>query len=120
MGRKLRELTENEVTFTFELEPDETPFEGNVLASGDDEADREQEAWTRDELDRGNVAAWCVAIVRVTWKEYGACDVLGGCSYRSERELWADLAGTMKSEALDRLNETVRSHAQTLLSLVDS
>lgn len=90
------------------IEPEDIPFEGNVMASGDPEVDREQEEWVRNALDRGNQAAWCWVRVRaeflfgddynadtVTWGD----DSLGGVSYASERELWADLGPEMARTA---------------------
>lgn len=64
----MRLFEKNGIRYSVTLEPEDIPIEGNAMASGDSEVDRETETWIRDQLDRGNIAAWCVAIVRA-WIE---------------------------------------------------
>lgn len=113
----MRALTKADVRFTVEIEPEDMPIEGNAMASGDDAVDQECYDWIRSELDRGNDAAWCCAHVRATWEGFHGDAYLGGCSYRSERELWEHNCDAMKQEALDALNERVRSALSSLEAL---
>lgn len=82
---KPRPLTESEVTFTVELEPEDTPVRGNAMASGDDDADREVEDEIIERLDRGDISAWCCLKVTATWTApdgttLDGVDYLGCCS----------------------------------------
>lgn len=107
------------VRFAHWIESEEAGIVGNVLASGDEAADREAEQWVRDELRAGNQAAWAFACVtakldirsedpdRYDYELEGRAG-LGACSYRSERELWADLLEPMKAEAVGDLVEQLR------------
>ncbi len=112
--RRFKPLTEAEVEFSFSIETEDAAIEGNAMASGDDAIDEETNDWVRREIARGNLAAWCYVVVKVEWNGYRAFDSLGCCSYRSEKELWADLRDTMKQEALDRLNESIQRSADIL------
>ena len=95
------------VAFTFEIEPDTTPIEGNVLASGDASEDRAQEAWVREQLEAGNVAAWAVATVKATvgfeGETFEGFASVGGCSYDSEEILRRDVEADLRDEALGAL-----------------
>ena len=91
------------VAYRVEVEQDDTPLAGNVLASGDDVQDREAEEWVRSELDAGNDWAW--GVVRVTAVHPGLPFVgkayLGACSYASQEDF--ERGGyfeDMKAEAL--------------------
>jgi hypothetical protein len=90
------------------VEQDDIPFEGNCSAI-DDESDRETEDWIRDQLEMGNVWAWCVIRVRATIEiegtEYTAeSDPLGGCAYASEEAFKAcEYSTDLEEEALESL-----------------
>ncbi len=114
-----------EVIFTHWIEPEDMPFEGNVQASDDDAADREQEQWVEAQLESGNQAAWCYAIVEATTEvfvdeeslsEGGVVfkgrTAIGGMSYPSEHRLWHDTLAEMKREALFDLFVNMRSAAK--------
>ncbi len=97
---------ELELLIEHHLEPEDIPFEGNVMASGNEAWDREQEQWVRDQLNSGNEAAWCQVrviatfVLNPTGEELSeSFDSLGGCSYNSERELWLDLGPDMRENA---------------------
>lgn len=110
----MRTLTRADVTITVYAEVDELPIEGNAMASGDNEADREAEQWIRDQLDQGNIWAWAAVTVTVAWEGFEASDHLGACSYKSEED-FREPGGyfdQMVNEALDELNDRVaKAHA---------
>jgi hypothetical protein len=116
----VRTLTEADVTFTVECEPEDIPVEGNALASGDDEADREAEQWVYDQLDAGNEWAWCTVKVTARWGDFEGVDYLGCCSYRSEEDFAAGdgYLPQMKQEALADLNRRLASVAQRIAPLL--
>jgi len=78
------------VRFDVECLPEDASIEGNVQASGDDEADREAEDAVRDDLNNGNPWAWCCVRVTAHYKGFRGTDYLGCCSYRSEEDFLND------------------------------
>jgi len=111
----LRKLTRlDEVEFTYTLEVDDVPIEGNAMASGDDSVDQECYAWIRRELAHGNYAAWGSVLVTAAWKGFRGTAGLGGCSYETEKALWADLRTELEDEALDDLNASLSRTLATL------
>ncbi len=118
-GEDVRELTEDEVTFTLSCEPEDISIEGNAMASGDDEADRAQEQWIRDQLDSGNEWAWCAVTVRAEWEGFHGEDHLGACSYKSAEDFKTPggYYDDMKATALDALNEVIQANASKLANL---
>jgi hypothetical protein len=114
---KLRELAESEVTFEVLCLDEEIPVRG-AFASGDDAADREDEARILRELERGNTWAWCCVKVRAVWCGFQGTDYLGGCSYDDEEDFKrCDYFGDMKAEALERLNLELALIAERLAPL---
>lgn len=114
----MRKLTEKDVTFDVECLPEDLQIEGNAMASGDAEADKEVEDWIKSELRRGNEWAWCTVKVTARWEEYEGTDYLGACSYRSEQEFKKDgYYEDMKDRALEDLNEKVSKAHATLRRL---
>lgn len=75
------------IQFTWEIQPDDTPIEDNVLASGNDAADRGAEQEIRRRVMCGKTHAWCAIFVRGRSGEYIAHDCLGGVSVLQEREI---------------------------------
>jgi hypothetical protein len=116
----VRDLTEAEVTFTCECEPEDVPFVGNCSAH-DDETDRKQEEWVRDQLDGGNEWAWCHVIVRAAWKGFEGTASLGCCSYLSREDFMrpGGYYDDMKAEALADLNRAVREAAEELAEVIE-
>lgn len=116
---QLRELTETEVEFILECEPESAPIEGNASAI-DDETDRETAAWIRDQLDAGNEWAWCAVTVTARWKGFTGCDHLGCCSYRSRKDFeQGGYYEDMKAQALADLNDQVAYCSSQLEELED-
>jgi len=90
------------LTYRLYIEPDWFPVEGNLIASGDEELDRETEAEVRDRLKHGETWAWAAVTVEAEVDEITGEDTLCGCSYRDTAEFiqpggyWQD----MKKQAL--------------------
>jgi len=82
----MRKFDPTEVTFTLSAVPDDVPLKGNVMASGDDAADREAEDAVRADLEAGNVWAWASVTVTAKWAGFEGTDNLGGCSYKDEAD----------------------------------
>ncbi len=73
--------------FKIRMEPEDTPVEGNALASGDDEEDRKAEETILEQLNNGNDWAWCrVQVVAAFAGLEGESTWLGCCSYQSEED----------------------------------
>lgn len=104
----LRQLTEADVEFEVLCEPEDISYVGNCSAI-DEETDRQAENWIAEQLDAGNLWAWCQVIVKACWEEFEGIATLGGCSYQSEREFcqpggyYVDL----RKEALADLNDRI-------------
>ncbi len=117
---KIRKLTENDVTFTVLCEPEDIEIEGNCSAI-DEETDRAQEKWVRNQLRSGNTWAWCSVKVTASWKDFESSEYLGGCSYRSEEE-FTEPGGyydDLKAEALEQLNRQIEWYYSGLTELVE-
>lgn len=91
---------DSKVSYEIEVYPEDIPIEGNVMASGDDDYDRQVEESIRANLESGNDWAWCM--VRVIARYEGidcveGTDHLGCCSYKSEDDFtqpggyWEDM-----------------------------
>lgn len=122
---KPRKLTESEVTFTVELEEEETQVRGNFMASGDDEADKADEEAIIERLNRGDVSAWCCLKVTASWNGFTAVDYLGCCSFDDgihqpvEAQAIEHASDNgMKTEALERLNQAIADVFDKLATLV--
>jgi hypothetical protein len=108
----MRKLTASEVTFTIELEQDDTPVRGNVMCSDEPELDREAEDEIIARLDNGEIEAWCGVVVTATWEfdgqEYTGTDSLWGNTLSDDytKEIVAEEHG-MKEQALDDLNASL-------------
>ncbi|MCR4330242.1 MAG: hypothetical protein NUV65_06900 [Candidatus Roizmanbacteria bacterium] len=104
----MRELEENEVTFTISVEPEDIPVVGNCSAI-DSETDKEIEDWIFSELENGNIWAWAWVTVTAHWKGFSASDYLGACSYESEEAFRkGGYFEDMKAEALHNLNSELK------------
>ncbi len=107
----MRKLTASEVTFTIEIEADDSPVRGH-FATDEADLDRQQEDEIIERLDNGEVEAWCGVIVTATWEfdgqEYTGTDSLWACSLDDTytRDNVVEYHG-MKEQALDDLNATL-------------
>jgi hypothetical protein len=94
-------------------EPEDTPLEGNVMASGDDDADAEAEQWVRDQLDSGNQWGWCFVRLVGRFKGLQCWDGLGCCSYQSEADFrQCGYYDDMQAEVLRQLTEEAANIAE--------
>lgn len=120
--KPFRALTRDEVTFKLTIEEDDIPVRGNAMASGDDEADREDEDAIIARLDRGDLWAWCCVVVTATWGRWAGTDTLGACSYDGETDFRVSSGHyeDMCHEALARLNEVVRADYEALAARAET
>jgi hypothetical protein len=96
--------TIDQVNFTVEALPEDLPIRGNIMASGDDDVDKEVEETVIRQLENGNVWAWCIIEVTAEYKGYTGVDYLGGCSYRSRADFEKDAyCKDMKRQAFEAL-----------------
>ncbi len=110
-------LTLDDIQWTIEALPEDTSIEGNVMASGDDAADKEAEESVRADLESGNGWAWCTVRVTGRWEGLKATDYLGGCSYKSEQDFCArGYYDDMRNTVLAELQE----HAENIASKIVS
>ena len=95
MSRRRREL---ELVIYHHIEPEDCEVRGNLIDGGPgyEAADRALEDEVIDRLNRGDTVAWCVVRVVATFMFDGnqialaGSDTLGGCSWETEAQLWAD------------------------------
>lgn len=101
-----------DVDFEVLCRPEEMEIEGNA---GDEEA----EQWVKDQLEAGNVWAWCWVEVKAEWTSpdgipFQGSNYLGGCSYRSRRDFMSEEPGSyypdMRQEAYNELVRAVERH----------
>jgi hypothetical protein len=116
----VRELTEHEVEFIIEHEPEDEPIDGNASAI-DDETDRKVVKWIRDQLRRGNSWAWCKVKVSAAWNGFIGSDYLGCCSYKSEKDFkQGGYFADMRVEALAALNREIAATSDKLALLEET
>lgn len=105
--RAIKKALAKEVTYIVEVLDEDTPIEGNALASGDDAEDARHYAWVREQLASGNAYAWCTVKVTAKWRDWSYTDYLGCCSYASKRDFETNCLPDMKAEALVGLTSEV-------------
>lgn len=111
----LRQLREEEVFFTLEVEEDTMEVRGNALCSGDPAVDKAAEDVIVERLRCGDTLAWAWVKVTVTWRSFQASASLGGCSYNDKQEfLQCDYYKALKEEALS----TLQTNLQTAFCLL--
>lgn len=89
--------------------PEDTPVEGNALASGDALEDRKAELEIIRQLHAGNEWAWCLAKVTARWLNFSGSAYLGGCSYESQADFERCEVEQLSAEAFDDLVRTIES-----------
>lgn len=104
----MREFKADEVTFKLDVEYEDMSIEGNVMASGDDEADKKAEKWVRDELERGNVWAWACVKVTAKWAGFEGWGVLGGVSCQKAEDFTDDGMDDLTDQAIKHLISNIR------------
>lgn len=113
---QLRKLTESDVTFTLEVEQDDTPIRGNALASGDDELDKRVEDEILARLNCGDVWAWACVTVKAQYKSWVGAACLGAVSCADEADFMNDVNGyaALKSVALFDLQAQLEASLKDL------
>ncbi len=107
----MRKLTAAEVTFTIEIEQDDSPVRGH-FATDDPGADRMQEDEILDRVRNGEVEAWCGVIVTARWE-------FDGHEYTGDDSIWGNVLSDeytkehvaeyhdMREQALADLNDSL-------------
>ena len=100
-------LTREEIALRLKAEPEFVPVEGNAMASGDDTFDQEVEHVIVRRVQQGDVWAWAMVTVTVSWGRFSASDHLGCCSYADEKDFRqpGGYFDDMVDEALGELNK---------------
>ena len=109
-------LSREEVTIRLKAEPEFIPVEGNASASGDDAFDQEVAHNILCRIRQGDVWAWAMVTVTVSWGPFSASDHLGCCSYANEDNFRqpGGYFDDMIDEALGELNKTTLDAYQRL------
>lgn len=116
---KIEVELDGEPVVHLEVEMEDTPIRGNVLASGDDAVDRREEDRVINELNSGNVWAWAFVRVIVQWGGFTGQDGLGGCSYESEEAFKAcPYYADMVAQATKDLKQKIAQKAGAILNVV--
>ncbi len=101
--------TIEQVKFTIEALDEHIPVRGNVMVSGDDEADKEEEDKIIERLENGDIWAWCCVRVAVSYKGCTGTDYSGCCTYNDEKDFidnsgyFEDMKQTAFNELIDEL-----------------
>lgn len=77
------------VKFGVDVREEELSVRGNAMASGDDDYDRNVEDKILEDLESGNVWAWCEVTVIASYEGIDGVfgyDHIGGCSYMDEQD----------------------------------
>jgi hypothetical protein len=114
----IRKLDPNEVTFSIDVQLDDTPFHGNAIASGDAYFDKQVENEIIRRLNKGDIWAWACVKVTAEWNGFCGSDILGGCNYESEADFLADsYYEQMKACALADLQNNIENIAARIAKL---
>jgi hypothetical protein len=101
------------ISIRLDVEQEDIPIEGNVLASGDEKQDREAEEEVRRRLDQGDVWAWAYVKIEARIVLDGQAFIgkasLGGCSYKDEADFKAGgYYDDLKNEVIEDMWQCVR------------
>jgi hypothetical protein len=110
------DITSEEADFSVEMMPSDTPIKGS-FAYGNAEDDAAAEADVRKQLNEGNQWAWCDVVVTARWKGFEGTTTLCACSYVSEERFREIDLPSLKSEALEALNERVAAAKKAIDAL---
>lgn len=109
----VKQLKLDDVEWTLEVEMDDTSVCGNAQTSDDKDDDRAVEDRILERLGVGDVWAWARVRVVGRYQDFTADDVLGCCSYESEKDFVKhgyDYDG-MRQEVLAQLQKYVDADA---------
>jgi len=109
-------LTKDDVKIEVIAEECDYEIVGNVLASGDDDLDKQAEDEIISRVKRGDIWVWASVEVRVTWEDLTESEYLGGCSYADEADFRENSGyfADMVAECLDRLNAKAQRIAEKI------
>src|SRR5688572_8056487 len=112
----MKQIPVDEIEWTLRCEPEDVAIEGNAMASGDDAVDQECYQWIRDQLDSGNLWAWCWVSLEARWNGLTSRESLGGCSYKSREDFIANSMyyDDMRAECIRQLNEQAQAIVEGL------
>lgn len=117
---KLIELLEKTALITLTVTPEYISIKGNCSAI-DDATDAATEKWIRNELEKGNVWAWCQVEITAEHRHLGltGSSCLGACSHPSEEDFKAEggYYADMKSEAIENLADEILAKHSAMKSL---
>jgi hypothetical protein len=115
-----RPLTKSEVRFDVKFYTEDTPLEGNVMATEDAAADKKAEENVRHQLRLGNMYAWCSVVVSAKWSGFCGQVSVGCCSYKNEKAAHRGVdEDGMKDNALTVLNTIILQELAQLSRLLD-
>jgi len=97
----------DKILIRVDYEEEDLEIEGNVSAI-DKETDLAQERWTHDQLNAGNLFAWCWVKVTARCGPFIGSDSLGCCSYATKEDLERDLLPEMKCNAVADLKSNMQ------------
>lgn len=100
-------LKEKDVQFELIAHPEETPIKGNVMDCGKDQEDHKAEQMVQEQLESGNMWAWCTVEVKATWQNFTYSDFIGCCSFKSQQDFEQLYYDDMAQTCLAELNEMV-------------
>lgn len=100
----------NQMEFDISVKEEFIPVEGNLCATDDPEADQALEQQVKEQLEAGNIWAWCNVGVHCTWNGFTGEDYLGGCSYESQEDFvkdayYSDMCRTAFNDLIRQIKE---------------
>ena len=106
-----RKFHPQEVEVSIHAEHEDIPVRGNAMVSGDPEYDKKIENELIDDLESGNIFAWCTAVVKARWAGFEGVDTLGAVSCFNEKGFRESVMehGMIKSAVEDLVRE-IRDH----------
>jgi hypothetical protein len=110
----IRKVRADEVEFDYDVSEDGDDVRGNVMASGDDEADAKAENEVIVRLAQGDIWAWCSIKTTATWTAPNGTKLVGtlwvgGHSFKDREQFESgDELRDYRVEALDDLNTRIR------------
>lgn len=118
---QLRKLTVKDVTVTVRCEEEDSGPRSHLFTGEDEEVDEEACSEIEQRLNRGDLWAWCCAVIEVSFGPFKEVATLGCCSYDNEEDFRNNSGyfDDMMKEAIEQLNEGVSKLFSELLPLVE-
>ena len=107
----MRRFDPQEVEISICVEYEDIPVRGNAIASEDPEYDEKVENDIINDLESGNIFAWCTAIVKARWAGFEGVDTLGAVSCFNEESFRESvMEHGMIESAVEGLIREIRDH----------